>query len=542
MLDAFAAAYPARWSWPAKLLLPTVHPMTFVRAVHLGLMFPLGIASFVFLVVTLAVGGSLIWTLIGPVVLLLGLYISRWFGDLEAWRVRHVAGIELRRPPTGIERGQSFRQQVKTRLIDPSTWTGLVYLFVQFPIGIAAFCLLVVGGAVAGAFIGAPFYATYIDGTEVNEAVTVSIDLGFWSTILNEPGEIGVALVPVGLLVYFVLVHTINIATAIHASWARLMLGSRAEPIPLGPADTPPPTQPTDDPPPGGALDGPEAPPADGDPGDPGDPVAPALEETVAPALEETVALPPAPAPLPAEPAPEVETPPAAEPLPRPPEAQPDVAPLDAPPPAEIEAPEVRPPDVAPPDAEPPRAATSSEVTPGADPEPPAAATPADHEHVRPKEPPDPTAGATPPAPASDVVRPAASIAASPAPPLRLTPSEPPPAPPATAEPLANQLVPELDAPLLVATVEPLDALTTREREVLTLIARGYSNAAIAETFVISEGTVKTHVKRVLSKLGLRDRTQAAIYAYETSFVVARAAVDTAAAIEPIPLTRTRAR
>ena len=74
------------------------------------------------------------------------------------------------------------------------------------------------------------------------------------------------------------------------------------------------------------------------------------------------------------------------------------------------------------------------------------------------------------------------------------------------AEPLANQLVPELDAPLLVATGEPLDALTTREREVLTLIARGYSNAAIAETFVISEGTVKTHVKRVLSKLGLVSR------------------------------------
>ena len=128
MLDAFAAAYPARWSWPAKLLLPAVHPMTLVRAIHLGLMFPLGIASFVFLVVTLTVGGSLIWTLIGPIVLLVGLYVSRWFGDLEAWRVRHVAGIELRRPPTGIERGQSFRQQVWTRLIDPSTWTGLVYL------------------------------------------------------------------------------------------------------------------------------------------------------------------------------------------------------------------------------------------------------------------------------------------------------------------------------------------------------------------------------------------------------------------------------
>ena len=49
--------------------------------------------------------------------------------------------------------------------------------------------------------------------------------------------------------------------------------------------------------------------------------------------------------------------------------------------------------------------------------------------------------------------------------------------------------------------------------------AQGYSNAEIAEAFVISEGTVKTHVKRVLSKLDLRDRTQAAAYAYQTGFV-----------------------
>ena len=201
MVDAFAAAYPARWSLLAKLFLPAVHPMTLVRAVHLALMFPFGIASFVFLVVTLAVGGSLIWTLIGPIVLLVGLYVSRWFGDLEAWRVRHVAGIELRRPPTGIERGQSFRQQVKTRLIDPPTWTGLVYLLIQFPIGIAAFVGLVVGGAVTVAFIGAPFYATYVDSTAVNEAISVSIDLGFWSTTLNEPDEIALALVPIGILV-----------------------------------------------------------------------------------------------------------------------------------------------------------------------------------------------------------------------------------------------------------------------------------------------------------------------------------------------------
>ncbi len=74
---------------------------------------------------------------------------------------------------------------------------------------------------------------------------------------------------------------------------------------------------------------------------------------------------------------------------------------------------------------------------------------------------------------------------------------------------------PEPDKP----PAEALKVLSERELEVLTLVAKGLSNSECAEQLFLSEGTVKTHVKRIYTKLDLRDRTQAVIFAYQTGMV-----------------------
>jgi DNA-binding NarL/FixJ family response regulator len=85
---------------------------------------------------------------------------------------------------------------------------------------------------------------------------------------------------------------------------------------------------------------------------------------------------------------------------------------------------------------------------------------------------------------------------------------------------ITRRLVERFAEPVAVPGVPPrLARLTERELDVLRALARGLSNAEIAAEMVVAETTVKTHVARILTKLGVRDRVQAVVAAYETGFV-----------------------
>lgn len=357
----FASAYPSSRGWIGKILWPVVDGRTYLRALHMLLMLPLGIGYFVFLVVSLALGGAMIWAVVGPIILLTCLFISRWLGDLEAVSTGYVNGVEIRRPPSKLDEVTNLRSQVHVRLVDPTTWTGLVYLGMQWPIGIVAFVVIVVAGAISVGFIFAPAIALFMD--QPLEVVWPGVfSSGTGIARFETPLE-AMQLTPLGILGFLLTTHLILVFSSLHCWWARLMLGSRSTRISSEPR------------------------PAQAGGGEP---------ETVKVPTSETV--------------------------PRKPSAQVNTSSMRQ----------------------------------------------------------SPTLGA-----------PKGFLT------LMRDPTE----------------------PKFALSPAAIAELTDREQEVFMLMARGYRNADIAEELFISEGTVKTHTKRILSKLELRDRTHLVVFAYEHGLV-----------------------
>ncbi len=317
----------------------------------------------------------MIWTFVGPIVLLATMFISRWLGDLEAFTAGYVNGTTIRRPPSKLEGVSNFRSQIKVRFIDPTTWTGVIYLFAQFPIGIAAFVGLVTVYTFVGALTFAPLGVQLTDHF-VDVALPWGIDIAF-NTL---PGSF--ILVPFGLLGFVLASHLILAFSSLHGWWAKMMLGSRSNRVSSRPAPAP-----------------------EGD--------------------------------------------------------------------------------------DPPRPSTNSEPENSS-------ASLADVQEPNIESAPNDAADS--PKPLTELGSPETAA---------LTPFTPVPFSPAA------DVQPEV-APNTAAIAE----LTAREQEVFMLMAHGDTNADIAEELFISEGTVKTHVKRVLSKLYMRDRTQVVVFAYEKHLVV----------------------
>ncbi|MPZ97860.1 MAG: hypothetical protein GEU80_00760 [Dehalococcoidia bacterium] len=113
--------YPAPTSLPMWWLAPFNSRWTYSRLLFLVLAPPLGLAFAVPLFVGLVVRGSLAWTIPGVALLTTVVLASRWAGDLDILLVRHLVGIEVRRPPTWYERDLPLREQARQILIDPST-------------------------------------------------------------------------------------------------------------------------------------------------------------------------------------------------------------------------------------------------------------------------------------------------------------------------------------------------------------------------------------------------------------------------------------
>ena len=204
-------------------------PQTYLNILYLLLSLPLGIAYFVFLVTGISLGAGLVIIWVGVPILVLVLAGSWALCQLERLlaigllreeiptMARQDSGSEqLENGPSGLGPGERLFiatwRRLKTHLANRLTWTGILYLFLKFPLGIASFVLVVVLVAFTGALLGAPFYFWVDDG----------IDMGIWQVDALWEALI---LTLIGIPAAFISLHMMNGAAFLSGRLARVMLG-----------------------------------------------------------------------------------------------------------------------------------------------------------------------------------------------------------------------------------------------------------------------------------------------------------------------------
>ena len=200
-------------------------PQSYINILYLLLAFPLGIAYFVFLVTGISVGAGLIIIWVGVPILALVLAGSWAMCELE--RILAVSLLKEDIPHTVRGRSTVTDDQdlssverlfvgawrrLKSHLSNRLTWTGILYLFMKFPLGISSFVMVVVLVAVTGALLAAPFYYWVDDG----------IDFGIWRVDAMWEALI---LTIIGIPLVFISLHLMNGAAFLQGRLARVMLG-----------------------------------------------------------------------------------------------------------------------------------------------------------------------------------------------------------------------------------------------------------------------------------------------------------------------------
>jgi signal transduction histidine kinase len=202
----------------ARLARDILDPRSYGRIAYLLLAFPLGVIEFCFLVTAIAFGVGTAVTLIGIPVLIFTVYAWRWLADLKRHLIGLLTGIEIPSPYRAEPPGASWWDKLKLRLADPATWKDLVFLLLQFPLGIASFVVATVVLGVAIGFLWAPAYYW---------AVPEGIEVGlFRADTLAE----ALALMPLGALALFVGIPALGALGRLYGLLAAVLLGSNADP------------------------------------------------------------------------------------------------------------------------------------------------------------------------------------------------------------------------------------------------------------------------------------------------------------------------